>query len=938
MGQEFSTLPRVDSPSPEADLQATGWRAALPGDVIDAPAVLAQIEAGIADLPAEGHKGIVVQVLAAEMTRGRDTIADAFRVAPLNGRGTARAYSRLTEQVVALTLEAVTRWLHPSHLPTTSERLSVLAVGGFGRGDMAPFSDVDLLFLTPYKQTPWGESVIESALYILWDLKLKVGQSVRTVEDCLRLGRSDFTIRTALLERRLIWGDRDLSEDLGTRLWSDLFEKTGPEFVEAKLAERTARHNRQGGSRYLVEPNVKEGKGGLRDLQTLYWIGKYLYHVETSEALVAQGLLTEDERDVFDAAEGFFWSVRCHLHLLARRPVEQLTFDMQVEVAAAMGFEDADGQRGVERFMHVYFLHARSVGELSRIIFVALESEHIAQTPTLGGRIRRMFGLNRDTTPDGFREQDGRITVSDEAEFLSDPVNILRLFRVGIDTGLLIHPDALRMATANLHLIDDTVRADPVANRTFVDMLVETDTPERALRRMNETGVLGAFLPEFGRIVAMMQFNMYHHYTVDEHTITCISILSRIEQGELVEDLPIASSILKSDFNRTVLYVALLLHDIGKGRPEDHSELGATMAAEICPRLGLSESDTATVVWLVRHHLLMSDVAQKRDIADPRTVADFASVVASTERLKLLLVLTVCDIKGVGPNTWNNWKAMLLRELYAATREVLTGGIDTLKRDTRVAEAQSALRMLLGKDKEALFDQEVVRHYMPYWLGLDTDTHRTVAELSAELVEGEIASAFSVDTARDATKAVFFMADHPGIFSRLAGALAIVGANVKDARTYTTSDGFAATVFWIQDGQGAPYEAARLDRLTRSVMRTLKGEVVARKALAPKDKLKRRERDFQVPTVISFDNQGSDIFTIIEVDTRDRPGLLYDLTRALTIANVNIYSAIIATYGEQAVDTFYVKNLFGMKLDTVEKRRSVESAIRDAINRWSPED
>ncbi|MEL6679415.1 MAG: [protein-PII] uridylyltransferase [Pseudomonadota bacterium] len=940
MGQESSTLRRVASPSPGAEAEPQPWRTRLPDDVMDAGAVLADIETAIigGDLPDDGRRGAIVDILAAGLAEGRETIADRFRAAPLSGRVTARAYSRLTEQVVSLALEAVTRWIHVSHLPTTSERLSVLAVGGFGRGDMAPFSDVDLLFLTPYKQTAWGESVIESALYILWDLKLKVGQSVRTVEDCLRLGGTDFTIRTSLLERRLIWGDSDLAHDLAERLRSDLFEKTGPEFVEAKLAERANRHDRQGGSRYLVEPNVKEGKGGLRDLQTLYWIGKYLYQVETTGALVAHGLLTEDEQDVFDAAEAFFWSVRCHLHLLAKRPVEQLTFDMQVEVAAAMGFEDADGQRGVERFMQVYFLHARSVGELSRIIFVALEAEHIAQTPTLGGRIRRMFGFSRDTTPEGFEEKDGRITVSDEADFLADPVNILRLFRVGIDTDMLIHPDALRLAAANLHLIDEAMRADPVANQVFVDLMIDTESPERALRRMNETGVLGAFLPEFGRIVAMMQFNMYHHYTVDEHTITCIGILSRIEQGELVEDLPVASSILKSEINRTVLYVALLLHDIGKGRPEDHSELGAEIAGRICPRIGLSDTDTATVVWLVRNHLLMSDVAQKRDISDPRTIADFASTVASTERLKLLLVLTVCDIKGVGPNTWNNWKAMLLRELYASTREVLTGGIDSLKRDTRVAEAQAAFRAALGRDRTALYDQEVVRHYMPYWLGLDTDTHLAVAGLSETLAEGEIESAFSVDAERDATKAVFFMADHPGIFSRLAGALAIVGANVKDARTYTTSDGFAATVFWIQDGQGAPYEAGRLDRLTRSVARTLKGEVVAREALEPKDKLKKRERDFRVPTVISFDNQGSDIFTIIEVDTRDRPGLLHDLTRALTIANVNIYSAIIATYGEQAVDTFYVKNLFGMKLDTLEKRRSVEGVIRDAINRWSPED
>ncbi|MEL6583032.1 MAG: [protein-PII] uridylyltransferase [Pseudomonadota bacterium] len=895
--------------------------------------LMAAITAEVSGAAKDQVRQPVVQVLEEALAKGRADIAAALDASPLAGNAAARAYSTLTETIVATALDAAWEILHPLPVPTQGERLSVLAVGGFGRGEMAPFSDVDLLFLTPYKQTPWSESLIETVLYILWDLKLKVGQSVRTVDDCLRLGQEDITIRTAMLERRLMWGDEALAAELDTRLWEDLFRKTGPEFVEAKLAERDTRHRRQGGSRYLVEPNIKEGKGGLRDLQTLYWLGKYLYNVDTPEALVEAGLFDDEEQSVFADAENFLWSVRSHLHRVAERPVEQLTFDMQVEVARIMGFDDGGGQMGVERFMQTYFRHARAVGELSRIFLVGLEQRHLKATPTLAGRLKGLFRASTPSTSAGFQVRDGRLTIEDQGAFLADPVNLLRLFEEGLATGLLLHPDALRMATRNLDLMTDEVRVDPTANAIFLDMLTTSGDPERALRRMNETGVLGAFIPEFENIVAMMQYNMYHHYTVDEHTISCISILNRIEQGDLIEDLPVASGILKEGVNRRVLYVALLLHDIAKGRPEDHSILGAEMAAKIAPRFGLTPEECDLVQWLVRHHLLMSDVAQKRDIADPRTAQDFANTVARLDRLKLLLVLTVCDIMGVGPGTWNNWKAVLLRQLYRATREVLTGGIDVLERDRRVSDAKETLRDSLSDLPASVMEAEIARHYPPYWVGLSNHTHEMVARMVPGLSADDLQSQYTEDTDRAATQATFVTYDHPGIFSRVAGALALVGANVRDARSYTTSDGIAVSVFWVQDADGSPYEKSRISRLAKTVNKTLRGEVVARDALAPKDKMKRREREFVVPTEITFDNTGSDLFTIIEVDTRDRPGLLHDLTRALAGANVSIVSAIIATYGEQAVDTFYVKDLFGMKLHSETKRGTVERALRNAVMR-----
>ncbi|HEX9859237.1 MAG TPA: [protein-PII] uridylyltransferase [Paracoccaceae bacterium] len=900
----------------------------LPGaEIIDPCAILQSIAAEIGSAPDHrAARAIAVQHLAAAKTGGNAALAAAFAAHPQDSRALIQAQALLTDGLVTVALDVAMHHLHPLPSPTETERICVLAVGGYGRAEMAPHSDVDLLFLTPWKMTPWAESVIESMLYMLWDLKLKVGHASRTVRDCIRLGREDITIRTALLEHRFLAGDKALATELGDRLWSDLFRNTGPEFIEAKLAERAERHRRQGGQRYVLEPNVKEGKGGLRDLQTLYWIGKYLHRVPSSEGLVGAGLLTREEYDTFTLAEDFLWAVRCHLHYIGGRPVDQLTFDIQVEVAARMGYRDFGGRRAVEHFMQDYFRHATKVGELTRVFLTQLEARHAKSEPALIGFFRR-----RKRVKAGFKLMQGRIDVVSPTAFLADKLNLLRVFEEALRTGYLLHPNVMRLIAGHLDLIDDEMRDDPEAVGIFLDLMLKHGNPERALRRMNELGVLGAFIPEFEPIVAMMQFNVYHHYTVDEHIIQCISTLAQIERGELVEELPLVSRILKEGVNRKILYVALLMHDIGKGRPEDHSILGAQIARRVAPRLGLNAEESETVEWLVRYHLLMSDMAQKRDIGDPRTVRDFAKAVKTRKRLDLLTVLTVCDIRGVGPDTWNNWKAMLLRQLYRDTAEALEGGLEILNRENREDEARSLLRdRLAGWDARDL-RAELGRHYAPYWQGLSTDTHAVFAGLLRGLPDNEIRIDLHPDADRDATRACFALADHPGIFSRLAGALALVGANVVDARTYTSKDGYATAVFWVQDSDGHPYEVSRLPRLRGMIDKTLRGEVLAREALADRDRVKKREREFRFPTHITFDNEGSEIYTIIEVDTRDRPGLLYDRTRTLAANNIYIASAVIATYGAQVVDSFYVKDMFGLKLHARSRQEALEKKLRQAI-------
>ncbi len=884
-----------------------------------------------ADLDAAGEPAEIRQItvghLRAARKSGRAAIAEAFALAPLDARKTVSAYSYLTDRLVETVHHVAITYLHPVATPTEAQQLGVFAVGGYGRAEMCPHSDVDLLFLSPWKLTAWAESVIESMLYMLWDLRLKVGHASRTVADCVRLGREDYTIRTALLEHRFLTGRPELARQLQDALWGELFDGTGSDFVRAKLDERTARHQRQGGQRYVVEPNVKEGKGGLRDLQTLFWIAKYVNHVQDVADLVQKGTFTDAEFQSFVRAETFLLAVRCHLHLVTGRAMDQLTFDLQVEVAERMGYVDKGGRRAVEHFMQAYFRHATRVGELTRILLTALEADLKKEPPKLVGFFRR-----RKRVRPGYAIVQNRLRYANEDAFLADKLNLLRIFAEALRTGYLLHPDAMRTIASNLTRIDDEMRRDPEAVRIFFDLLLKYPDPDRALRRMNELGVLGAFLPEFESIVAMMQFNMYHHYTVDEHTIQCVYHMSQIEGGTLKDDLPVASRIVEEGFNRKVLYLALLLHDIGKGRPEDHSVLGARIARKVGPRLGLGRQDVDTLEWLVRYHLLMSDMAQKRDLSDPRTVRDFAKAVRTKKRLDLLLLLTVCDIRGVGPGTWNNWKAQLLRSLYRETAHALENGLEALNRENRGNEAKARLREALPDWDRRAIRAETQRHYPPYWQGLGIASHMAFAQMLRDIEDNQIRIDITDDEDRDATRICFAMADHPGIFSRLAGALALVGANVVDARTYTSKDGYATAVFWVQDHEGHPYEAARIPRLKTMIDKTLKGEVIARQGLDDRDKIKKRERDFRVPTNIAFDNDGSEIYTIVEVDTRDRPGLLHDLTRALAEANISIASAVIATYGAQVVDTFYVKDMFGLKIYSDNKQKTLERKLRHAID------
>ena len=846
------------------------------------------------------------------------------------GVSVARALSALQDTTIQVIYDFAVRHFYHASNPTPSERLAIVATGGYGRGLLAPASDIDLLFIRPFKGTAWDESVIEFVLHMLWDLNLKVGHATRSIAECVRLAKQDITIRTSLLEARFLWGDRELYDELRRKFWSDIATGNGQDFVAAKLAERDDRHLRQGQSRYLVEPNIKDGKGGLRDLQTLYWIGKYLYRVEDPSDLVHHGVFTKDEYKIFQKAEAFLWTVRCHLHYLSGRAEERLSFDMQPELAKRLGYTDANLHRAVERFMRSYFLVAKDVGDLTRIFCAALEEQNRKPRPSLNRLMPGFIKLHSNT--DDFYVENGRLAAR-TGLFRENPINMIRLFHVADVKGFDIHPATLRRVTRQVDLINEDLRQNPQANRLFLDILCSKRDPERALRMMNEAGVMGRFMPEFGRIVALMQFNMYHHYTVDEHLLVAVGNLSKIERGELKQELPLVSDLIKRVKSREVLYAAVLLHDMAKGLPGDHSEMGSAMADAVCPRLGLSPADTATVAWLVRNHLVMSDAAQKRDVSDPKTVQNFVQVVQTPERLRLLLILTAADIRAVGPGVWNGWKAQLLRELYYEAETLMQGGESTPARNTRIESAKQALEKTLRDFPEEARKRALTRHYDSYWLAFEPEELDFHARLmyNADTKGEPLVIGARPDVSNAVTELVVYTPDHPGLFSRLAGAISVANSSIVGAKIFTTTDGYALDVFRVQDTEGdLSGDRGRIERLRQTVLKTLTGEIRPRTVLA-KRAPGRRAAAFKTPSRVNFDNEASTVSTVIEVESLDRVGLLYEITRALFQSGISISSAIIATYGELAVDTFYVRDVFGQKVTHPQRLQAIEQRLMKAL-------
>ena len=898
-------------------------------DYFDSPALAARIDALFAAALMDGVPSFDIvtlfrDALVAARAKVRDELEDGG-----DGLRCARHLSLVQDELIRSLFHCVATHIHPTP-DLGPHRLVIAAVGGYGRGTLAPGSDIDLLFLLPSKDDAWALRVTEAMLYTLWDMRLKVGHSTRSIEECLTFAREDMTIRTALLEARCILGDAELFGDMRRRFDAEIVSGTPAEFVAAKLAERDNRVSRAGRSRYLVEPNVKDSKGGLRDLNTLFWIAKYVYRVRHPAELVQAGLFSRKEYRLFCRCEEFLWRVRCHLHFETGRAEERLSFDLQRILAERLGYTGRAGLHGVERFMKHYFLVAKEVGDLTAIVCAALEERQAKPSPMLDrffGRVwrRREVLANKD-----FVVENARITFADPATFARDPVNLIRLFATADESGLAIHPDAMRLVTLSLTKIDAHMRADPEANRLFVSILTSRNSPAVVLRLMNQAGVLGRFIPEFGRIVAFMQFNMYHSFTVDEHLIRAIGILADIETGRSAVEHPLVQELLPTLRDREVLYVALFLHDIAKGRTEDHSSAGVGVARKLCPRFGFDHRQTEDVAWLIEYHLVMSDTAQRRDLADRRTIETFANLVGTIDRLNMLLILTICDIRAVGPSIWNGWKAELLRTLYWETENLIEGERSTMARERRIAAARDELRAALPKWSDHDFAAYAGRHQAPYWLKVDLPhkvRHAGILNMSEVDTPGPIVD-YVTDEPRGVTELTVIAPDHPRLLSIIAGACAAAGADIVDAQAFTTTDGLALDLIYVTRAFDRDEdELRRAGRIALAIERALIGEIRLGKIVAAKRLSDKTTDVFMVEPEIAINNSLSSRFSVIEVAGLDRRGLLFSLTAVLSHLDINIASAHIATFGERATDVFYVTDLDGEKIVDAERREAIRSAI-----------
>ena len=903
----------------------------------DALAALAEEQSPI---PREAALGAFRRHLA----RIQAYVRHGFEQEQLSGLQAARLLGALVDGVVGALFEHATR---DTGLPNP-ERLSVAATGGYGRGVLAPFSDIDLLFLTGPEPDPDTLQVVEYILYFLWDLGLKVGHATRSIEDCLIEGAKDTTIRTALLDARFLTGDARLFADFHRRFRAACKEAGAADYVAAKQGERAVRHRRYGDSPFMVEPNIKEGRGGLRDIQTLYWIARYVFDAQTMGELAdLGGILTQQEARHGRRAWEFLWTVRFHLHYVAGRAEERLTFDLQPVVGARMGYTRHGKQDGVERFMRHYFLNARDIARLTRILEPAILRSALGP-PAIEAE------TDKALLDSGFVLAEGKLLPLAGRDFDAEPLQMLRILRIARDRNLELHPLALRSFIQNERRAI-ALRGDKTAAAVFMDLLCgkppekrragdrpgerpPTSQPDGAewLTLLNETGFLGRYLPDWGRIVGQMQFDTYHIFTVDEHTIEAVKVLNMMERGEMMEIAPVASELIEQIESRRALYMAMIMHDICKGRGGDHSELGAELALEVCPGVGLTAEETETVSWLVLHHLLLSTTAFKRDIDDPKTILDLAETIQSPERLRLLLILTVADMRAVSAKVWNGWKATLLRELYARVAEVLAGGLSTTERDVRVQRAkQAACALLIGwpdKDKVAFTDLG----YPGYWLSFDPESHARHARLLREA--GRDNTPLTVDTqplpARAVTEVTIYTADHPGLFSKIAGALAVAGASIVDARIHTMTNGMALDTFWIQDAAGGTFDAPhRLAKLSALVEQALSGRLHMTREIRKltRDTMGKRMRAIHAPPRVVVDNHASNTNTIVEVNGRDRPGLLHDVTAAISEQGLQIASAHVTTYGVRAVDVFYVKDVFGLKVENDRKLAALREALLLAL-------
>ena len=906
----------------------------------DFRAQLAQAANSASDVRSE-----VLAIFKSTLETAKASARERFEAGRLDGLETARLIASIHDDIITALFDFTTTHIVRASNPTKSERLSLCAVGGYGRGEMAPESDVDLLFLIAEKKgSAYTEQVTEYMLYMLWDLGLKVGHATRTVEQSIKLAKEDQTILTALLDLRFLRGDETLSNELYAKFRKNITKGKGRAYIASKLAERDARHDREGNSRYVIEPNVKEGKGGLRDLHALYWIARFIdkdgqiNDAQDPQSYVEMGLFDESAATRFVRAADFLWRTRIWLHYISGRPTESLSFDKQTALARKMGYASGPIEVAVEKFMREYFTNAKEVGALTRIACAKLEAEKAILLPK--GLDVFLPNSRRNIKNTDFVLDHGRLMFSDPLKIKEKPSMILQLFETAGRRNLDIHPDAFTAIDFRRNLIDSDFRRSPENSQIFQKILLGAKAPYATLKAMNEAGVLGRYLIEFGGIVARTQFNMHHAYTVDEHTLRLVDNFHNILTGNMEKEHPISTAITANftDEQKLILYLACLLHDTGKGQGDQCIE-GAQLGRRACRRLGVNQNVTDTVAWLIRRHLDMSETAQRRDISDPETIIEFAQLIGSQARLDKLTVLTTVDIRAVGPGIWNDWKGVLLSNLYQSTSAYLDGH----KELAPVSRAEAAKEQLIEKlspERAKRIDSIISELGTNYWLNFDmADLVRHARFFDQSLEAGhDTAVQTRRDRTHDITELWVMTRDRAVLFADVTRAISACGASIIGARLHTGDNGRVMNVFYLQNPDGHAFGRQSdhvLETLRRRARKAAEGDTKGMKIPTPIKS--RRAGAIPVKPNVKYLDSASGDATIIEMEGRDRPGLLCHLAEALRDEDIDVLSAHIEVVGEKAVDAFYVRSR-GSDGNLSEKRRKVlRKILLDVLEIKSPD-
>jgi [protein-PII] uridylyltransferase len=857
----------------------------------------------------------------------REAIKKLHR-AGAHGDETVAAITRMTDTLIVKLFKSIIADLPP--VKRRDEQLTLVAVGGYGRAELNPFSDIDLMFLYMGKDPQRIEDIAQKLLYFLWDMRLDVGYSVRTIPDCVEMAASDVTVKTALLDSRYLVGGRVLFKEYLKVLHSQIVAKASDSFIKEKLAEMRKRREKYGSSVYILEPNLKEGEGGLRDLHSAIWVAKIKYKVSSPKELIVKGILSEEELHGYYQSLAYLWQIRNELHYLAGRKNDQLTFEAQMQVAEFLGYRDAGRVLAVEEFMRDYYLHGTRVEHFSSLMVSKCVIKDVGPLKLLGYFIRRPIG-------EGFYVLKGELVVPDEAIISKDPARLMKLFEYAQKQGVSLSLKVKSLIRQNLDLVNDKFRRNREVNASFFKILRSEKGVAETLQLMHHLQFLNRFIPEFERIYCKVQHDLYHIYTVDIHSLFAVEEIIRLWKGEHAEDLPMLTSVARDIDKRELLMLAILLHDIGKGEGGRHAERGAEMVPTIARRLGLSKEDSERLEFLVLQHILFAHISQRRDLNDEKMIVQFARQMGTSENLKMLYLLTYADIKAVGPDVWTEWKARLTQELYEKAFQVLERGDFRLEASSeRVKKVKRQVIELLGDDHpQAAVREELNSMATRHLLANSPKTLANHVKVLLALEGKGIVT--NVDHDQDGGFSNFTVCtlDVPGLFSMITGVMAANGMNILGAQIHTSTNGKALDVLQVNAPQGFVItEETRWNRVKEDLQQVLEGHVNVRKMVEKRQRVKplSEKQKPRFPTRVEIDNEVSADYTVIDIYTHDKVGLLYSITSTLTELGLYIGISKISTKVDQVLDVFYVKDIFGHKVTSERKIEEMRERLLKAID------